>query len=72
MPATSAGLPRVSYFFSFLFLLQWPFTVLIKQTWQAVRTVKQSIYSKMPTPVPGNIKGGYITVLLTSCLTDLD
>ncbi len=38
VPATSAGLPRVSFFFSFLFfLLQWPFTVLIKQTRHAVR-----------------------------------
>jgi len=44
VPATSAGLPRVSFFFSFLFLLQWPFTVLIKQTRQAVRAVKQPIY----------------------------
>ncbi len=42
--ATSASLPRVSFFFSFLFLLQWPFTVLIKQTRQAVHAVKQSIF----------------------------
>ncbi len=42
--AITTGLPRVSFFFSFLFLLQWPFTVLIKQTRQAVRAVKQSIY----------------------------
>ncbi len=28
VPATSAGLPRVSFFFSFLFLLVRPFTVL--------------------------------------------
>ncbi len=47
VPATSAGLPRVSFFFSFLFLLQWPFTVLIKQTRQPVRATKQSIYSQM-------------------------
>ncbi len=47
VPATSAGLPRVSFFFSFLFLLQWPFTLLIKQTRQAVCAVKQSIYSQM-------------------------
>jgi hypothetical protein len=45
VPATNAGLPRVSFFFSFLFLLQWPFIVLIKQTRQAVHIVKQSIYS---------------------------
>ncbi len=42
VPATGTGLPRVSFLF---FLLQWPFTVLIKQTRQAVRAVKQSIYS---------------------------
>jgi hypothetical protein len=45
VPATSAGLPRVSFFF--FFLLQWPFTQLIKQTRQAVHAIKQSIYSKM-------------------------
>ena len=45
VPATSAGLPMVSFFFSFLFLLQWPFTVLIKQTRQALRAIKQSTYS---------------------------
>ena len=46
VPATSVGLPRVSFFFfSFLFLLQWPFTVLMKQTRQAIPAVKQSIYS---------------------------
>jgi hypothetical protein len=45
VPATSGGLPRVSFFFSFLCLLQWPFTLLIKQTRQAVRAIKQSIYS---------------------------
>ncbi len=45
VPATSAFLPRVSFFFSFL--LQWPFTVLIKQTRQAVRAVKLSIFSWM-------------------------
>jgi hypothetical protein len=44
VPATSTSLPRVSFFFSFLFLLQWPFAVLIKQTRQAVHTVKQSIF----------------------------
>ncbi len=32
VPATSAGLPRVSFFFSFLFLLLQPLTVLMKQT----------------------------------------
>ncbi len=46
MPATSAGLPRVSFFFSFL-LLQESFTVLIEQTKQAVQAVTQSIYSYM-------------------------
>ncbi len=45
VPATSAGLPRVSFFFSFLFLLLQPLTVLMKQTRQAVSAVKQSIYS---------------------------
>jgi hypothetical protein len=45
VPATSTGLPRVSFYFHFIFLLQWPFTVLIKQTRQAVHAVKQSIYS---------------------------
>jgi hypothetical protein len=44
VPATSAGLPRVSFFFSFLFLLLQPLTVLMKQTRQAVRAIKQSIY----------------------------
>ncbi len=43
-PATSAGLPRVSFFFSFLFWLLWPLTVLMKQTRQAVRAIKQSIF----------------------------
>ncbi len=47
VPATSTGLPRVSFFFSFLFLLQQPFTILIKQASQAVRAIKQSIYSQM-------------------------
>ncbi len=42
MPATIAGLPRVSFFFSFL-LLQ-PLTLLMKQTRLAVRAVKQSIF----------------------------
>jgi len=45
VPATSAGLPRVSFFFSFLLLLQRPLTVLMKQTRQVVRAIKQSIYS---------------------------
>jgi hypothetical protein len=44
VPATSASLPRVSFFFSFLFLLLRPLTVLMKQTRQAVRAVKQSIF----------------------------
>ncbi len=43
MPTTSAGLPRVSFFFSFLFLLLWPLTVIMKQTRQAVHAIKQSI-----------------------------
>jgi hypothetical protein len=42
VPATSAGLPRVS--FLFFFFLQWPFTVLIRQTRQAVCVIKQSIF----------------------------
>ena len=44
VPATSTGLPRVSFFFSFLLLLLRPLTVLMKQTRQAVRAVKQSIF----------------------------
>jgi hypothetical protein len=36
VPVTSAGLPSVSFFFSFLFLLLQPLTVLMKQTRQAV------------------------------------
>ncbi len=45
VPATSACLPRVSFFFSFLFfLLLRPLTVLIEQTRQAVHAVKQSIF----------------------------
>ncbi len=44
VPATRAGLPRVSFFFSFLFLLLWPLTVLMKQTRQMVCAVKQSIF----------------------------
>ncbi len=39
VPATSATLPTVSFFFSFLFLLLRPLTVLMKQT----RWLKQSI-----------------------------
>ncbi len=42
VPATSAGLPRVSFFFSFL-LLQ-PLTVIMKQARQAVHAVKESIF----------------------------
>ncbi len=44
MPATSAGLPRVSFFSSRLFLLLRPLTVLMKQTRQAVRAINQSIF----------------------------
>jgi hypothetical protein len=40
VPATSASLPRVSFFFSFLFLLLRPLTVQMKQT----RWLKQSIF----------------------------
>ncbi len=40
VPATSANLPRVSFFFSFLFLLLRPLTVPMKQT----RSLKQSIF----------------------------
>jgi hypothetical protein len=42
LPATSAGLARVSFSF---FLLLWPLTVLMKQTKQVVHSVKQSLYS---------------------------
>ncbi len=44
VPATSASLRNVSFFFPFLFLLLQPLTVLMKQTRQAVRAVKQSIF----------------------------
>jgi hypothetical protein len=40
VPATSAAHNRLLFF---LFLL-WPFTVLMKQTRQAVRAIKQSIF----------------------------
>jgi hypothetical protein len=43
VPATSTGLPRVSFFFSFFVLLLQPLTVLMKQTRQAVRAIKRSI-----------------------------
>jgi hypothetical protein len=43
VPATSASLPRVSFFFSFLFLLLPPLTALMNQTRQAVCAVKQYI-----------------------------
>jgi hypothetical protein len=43
VPATSAGLPRVRFFFSFFLLLQ-PLTELMKQTRQAVHAIKQSIF----------------------------
>jgi hypothetical protein len=43
VPSTRAGLRRVSFFFSFLFLLLQPLTVLMKQTRQAVCAIKQSI-----------------------------
>ncbi len=44
VPATSASLLRVSFVFYFLFLLLRALTVLMKQTGQAVRVVKQSIF----------------------------
>ncbi len=44
VPTTSAGLPRVSFFLSVLFLLLQPLTVLMKQTRAAVCAVKQSIF----------------------------
>ncbi len=44
VPTTSAGPPRVSFFFSFLFWLLRPLTTLMKQTRQAVHAVKQSIF----------------------------
>ncbi len=43
VPGTSAGIPRVSYFFSFFLLLR-PLTVLMKQTRQAVCTIEQSVF----------------------------
>jgi hypothetical protein len=45
VPTTSAGLARVRFFFSFSFLLQPPFTVLMKHTRETVCAIKQSIYS---------------------------
>ncbi len=42
MPATSAVL--IAYFFSFLAAALRPLTVLMKQTRQPVRAIKQSIY----------------------------
>ncbi len=44
VPASSADLPRVSFFFSSLFLLPRPLTVLMKQTRQAVHAIKQPIF----------------------------
>jgi hypothetical protein len=44
VPTTSAGLPRVSFIFSFLFLLLQPLTVPMSQTRQAVHAIKQSIF----------------------------
>jgi hypothetical protein len=44
VPATSTDLPRVSFFFSLSFLLLQLLTVLMKQTRQAVRAIKQSIF----------------------------
>jgi hypothetical protein len=38
--------PLIIGFFSFFFFLLWPFTVLMKQTTQAARSVKQSIFLK--------------------------
>ncbi len=60
VPATSAGLPRVSFFFSFLSLLLQPLTVLMKQTRQALRAIKQSIYLDVY---------GYDTVIVMATLT---
>ncbi len=48
VPATSASLPRVRFFFSFLFLLLQPLTVLIKQT----RWLKQSIFFRCLCDAP--------------------
>ncbi len=53
VPATSAGLPRVSFFFSFLFLSLRPLTVLKKQTRQVVRAVKQSVFLDVYALLPG-------------------
>jgi len=58
--------PIIAFFSSFLLR---PFTVLMKQTRQAVRAVKQSRFLDV---YAGNTKGGSITVLLTSCLTGLE
>ncbi len=53
VPVTNAGLPRVSFFFSFLFLLLQPLAVLMKQTRQAVCDVKQSIFLDVYGPNTG-------------------
>jgi hypothetical protein len=44
VPATSDGLPRVSFFFSFLFLVLRPITVVMKQTRQVVCAVFIDVY----------------------------
>jgi hypothetical protein len=54
VPASSAGLLRISFFFSFLFLLMRPLTVLMKQTRQAVCAIKRSIFLDVYTT---NIEG---------------
>ncbi len=62
MPATSTGLPRVSFFFSFCFLLLRPLTVLMKQTRQAVCAVKQPIFLDVyeSKPVKQEVNGTVI------------
>ncbi len=67
VPATSASLPRVSFFFSFLFLLQWPFTVPIKQTRQAVHAIKQWLYSEMSMVLCYIL---FISMAFVSCKVD--
>jgi hypothetical protein len=68
--------PLLAQFIIGFFLLR-PFTVLMKQTRQAVRAVKQSIFldiygSETVWVDSGNTKGGSITIPLISCLTVLD
>ncbi len=69
-PLIVPHLPR--HFGFFFYFLQWPPTVLVRQTRQAVRAINQTIFPLMSMAIAGNTKGGSITVPLTSCLTGLE